>query len=275
MRTEHIYRDFAEVKMDHLALLNGTLDLSPARHPHVGRQVRTWRAEPARVDSWEGGSADQTRDWIRNGYNAGAAVVGSITGAPRKRTRWREEGDDLDITRAWSGDPTPFSTRETGVKAGIRVNFAFTFSAMVDHSVIEQYGRWLAQFAAGYATSGHDMEISAIIEQKGVWAGNAPQVVVHHVALKKFGQNTDYTAWSPLFSPTGYRHIVFAMWAVDAMRKGYGSTSGLGYSAAKVQRWGVTFDAETSTFDITVPFGPSRFPAEEMTAMAQAAYAGK
>ncbi len=266
----HIPVDFADVKMDFLALLNGTLKADLSREAHHG--FTGLARNPGRVDTWAGGSADQTRDWIRNGYKApGSPVTGRVDAAPRKRTRWREEGDELSLERAWSGDPTPFASREPGTKAGITINAYITFSGDVSIKTVSDYGRWLAQLAAGYAASGHDLNINALVPSAArQWVGGK-QDLLYHISLKKFGQQTDYAAWSPLFAPTGYRHLVFSMWSIDAARRGK-TTSG-GYAGpSRTTPWGVQFDPATMTLTIESDYGAREFPAERMTELVKAAF---
>ena len=271
-----ITADFADIKMDHLALLDGRLDVDLSRQYYPRDAAAKWLANPdAGQDGWDGGSANQTRDWIRHGYNAGTAVAAPVSGAPRKRTRWREEGDDLDITRAWSGDPTPFSTRETGTKQGIRINVEVAFGAQVEASVVSDYGQWLAKIAAGFSASGHDLEITATTNTAGTFAGSAPQHTDWKIRLKRFGQASDYAAWSPLFSPTGFRHLTLCWWGIEAERHGHRLAEGLGKSRTPDSRWGIEFDAETNTLTITSQYRASSFDAEKMDKLLKDALAGR
>lgn len=224
---------------------------------------------------WSGGTVDDTVRWIREGYSVkGLQAPKAPAIAPRKRTRWLEEGDDLDLTRAWSGDPTPFSQRETGTKQGLRLEVEMFYSAAVRIDLIQEYGRWLAALASSYAAAGHDLEISAIYHQTRAWAGtSAPREVRTSVQLKRFGQSTDFVAWSPLFSPTGYRRIIFAMWSADARRAGYSTTSGYGGAApGRHTSWGVTYDEATATMRISSPYNTDFFPADRMTRLAEKAF---
>ncbi len=274
MRKElHIPVDFADVKMDFLALLDGTLKVDLSREADHGfsRLARN----PGRIDTWAGGSANQTRDWIRNGYKApGSPVTGRVDAAPRKRTRWREEGDELSLERAWSGDPTPFASREPGTKAGITINAYITFSRSVSITTVSDYGRWLAQLAAGYAASGHDLNINALVPSEArQWTRNDGRDLLYHISLKKFGQQTDYAAWSPLFAPTGYRHLVFSMWSIDAARRG--KTTSSGYAGpSRHTDWGARFDPATMTLTIESDYFAQGggFPAERMTELVKAAF---
>lgn len=253
--------DFVDVKLDYLAALDGSLglDLSGERHA-----VAPLLGDPAIDDSWYGGSPNQTREWIKCGYNVPASGnIHAVSSAPRKRTRWREEGDTLDIGRAWSGDPTPFSTRESGIKQGIRIEAEMLFSANVDSSVIADYGHWLAELASRYAANGHDLEINAVFSSSRLWR-NKPQDCRYRIQLKRFGQQTDYVAWSPLFAPTGFRHLVFSMWSIDAKRRGWRTTVSLGRMIDGTHaKWDVSFDAATNTLKIGNKYGHAGpFPRE-------------
>ena len=262
--------ELADVKLDHLALLDGTLGIRLTDDASL-RRVREWRGRPSHVNKWSGGSADQTRDWIRNGYKApGSPVTGRVDAAPRKRTRWREEGDELSLERAWSGDPTPFASREPGTKAGITITADLNMLASTGANVLRDYGAWLASLVAGYTASGHDVELYGTYPCEGLFS-KGPRVTNHKIRLKRFGQQSDYTAWSPLFSPTGFRHIIFAMWAIDAARKGFVCDSGLGHSTND-KPWGVQFDPATTTLTIERPASAASFPAERMTELVKAAF---
>lgn len=263
---------FTDVKLDHLAMLDGTLDVSVNAQPNMRGQLARWQRNPLHVDAWEGGSAEQTRAWICDGYAAkGAPPVHVVAAAPRKRTRWQEEGDDLDISRAWSGDPTPFSRREAGVKAGITIVARMGFSASTPAQILSDYGQWLGQLTSGYMAAGHDIELSAEFAWEGLYT-RGPKHVIHRLMLKKFGQQSDYASWSALFSPTGFRHLVFSMWAIDAARHGNITHETLGWAIDIKGKWSVTFDKLTNTMTIDRPYVGTKFDADAMTRAAHAAF---
>lgn len=260
--------DFADVKMDALAIMDGTIDVDLSReYRHGAIPQMTGMEAPT---SFYGGTPAQTREWIRNGYSVGAKVAAQGA-APRKRTRWREEGDELSLERAWSGDPTPFATREPGTKTGIRVEFDADFAGSTPPSVLADFGRWLAELTAGYAASGHDLEIVALYYGKGLYDGKgAPTSQTFRVQLKRFGQQSDYAAWSSLFSPTGFRHLIFSMWSVYGARKGWRTNVAYGFGNTSSKTWSVEYAADV--LRVGSPYFAHSFPADRMTELAKAAF---
>lgn len=256
--------DYADVKMDFLDVYNGRKSI--VDQPEVSEQS-SWR--PGAKAGWSKVKADDTARWIRDGYRPPGLVLAAGAPSSRKRTRWRDDGDDLDLTRAWSGDPTPFSSRESGVKPGIRIEFGMSFSGGVKATVVESYGAWLAQLVAGYQASGHDIELVAVYPVSGHYRIPSGQKVVYRVALKRFGQSTDFVAWSPAFSPGGFRHIMFAQMALQTTARGRRLANGIGRPDSSPS-WQVSFDGTTLAIQCE---GLAReFPAEEMTRRVAAAF---
>lgn len=264
--------DFADVKMDFLAVVEGRLKIDQPNH---ASRVRGWIAEYKKGEpgagSWDGGSAHDTAGWIREGYYVGSdKPAGVISGAPRKRTHWRDEGDDLDLSRALSGDPAPFSSRESGVKPGISIEVKCNFLAATPAKVLEDMGAWLQTLVSGYEAAGHDIELVATYPSTGVFKRRL-HVTNWRVQLKRFGQLSDYVAWSPAFAPTGFRHLIFAMWMLYGDRNGLQTDPGLGSSVGS-REWGASYDPQTNLLQLDSPASAQHFPGEEMTRKVAAAF---
>lgn len=261
--------DYADVKMDFLAIYDGRLKIG---QPYWSREAQTrWR--PGMSD-WSGVRANDTARWIREGFKPPGAIHSALVSpVQRKRTRWREEGDDLDVSRAWSGDPTPFSSRESGVKAGVRIIAQMSFGASVPSAVISDYGVWLTQLVMQYQTAGHDIELTMEYVMDGHLFSHRSRSgeYRYRVILKRFGSSSDYVAWSPAFSPGGFRHIMFAQFALHADRTGRRITDTLGAMPLRMREgWGARFNGQSLT--ITCGYSAQHFPAEAMTRKVAAAF---
>lgn len=271
----------SELKRTYMDVVHGRTKVDP--NGVVGNYCATWASEFANERSdrsgrnWSGGSGWDMAGWIKNGYrnDAFGAIKDYSKTAKRKKVVWGDEGDELDLSKMFSGDPTPFSQRESReAKPGIRIVMELAMSCGTKANTIEQYGAWVAGLTGNLSEAGFDVEADIQIRCRGILAGQGgsqhrgPKTAVN-VRLKKYGEQTDFAAWSPMFSPGGFRHLGFLGLGMVADAAGTNTPVGLGFPEYRT-RWGVDWDESTRTLTVRCPANPSNFPADKMTAELQA-----
>lgn len=234
----------------------------------------------ARGRIWEGGSHGETLDNLRNGYRAPefAHSAAYVPMAPKKRPTWSDEPDgDMDMSRLYGGyDEYYMTPAEEEKKPGIRVMIEFAFACGVSNSVIEQYGAWVAGLLGALEMTGYDLEVDMWIPLDGLFSdrdygeGNRDNVLIR---VKRPNEVSDFTEWSALFAPTGYRHLGFCAKMVAGDKIGIKCSGGLG-STLGGQTWGLEYDTENSILKIRVDqrgsglYGGNKFPTEALNKQA-------
>lgn len=228
---------------------------------------------------WEGGSHGTTCDNLRHGFRApefehSAAYVPL---APKKRPSWSDEPDgDLEMSRLYGGYDDYFLVpADVEKKPGIRVLIEFAFACGVNNSVIEQYGAWVAGFLGALEQTGYDLEVDMWIPLDGLFIDSEEQGTRDNVLVRVKRQNevSDFTEWSALFAPTGYRHLGFCAKMVAGDKIGKKCSSGLGMTLGG-QTWDLDYDPENSILRVRVDqrghgmYGGNVFPKDTLNAKA-------
>lgn len=222
-------------------------------------------------------SGAQMLDWFRNGFRADTFrnSAEQVPAALQSRASWSEEDGDVDIGRLVGGhDDFLLGMAERPTKPGIHLQIEMAFACGVRQSVIEEYGSWVAGLIGAMEEYGFDMVVDLWIPLDDLFQDDR-QVKRTNVLIrvKQANEVADFTEWSILFSPAGYRQIGFAAKCVAGDKIGktvsysYGMTIG-------GKTWGLEYDKETATVRITVnqrAGGRESFPGEKLTAAAIAA----
>lgn len=267
--------DFAKVKRFWLDGLDG----EPVTQQHgFKRHMTTWAREDRDKTrysesqrDWNGNSAYEMREYIREGYYSPhyQGIDAYSQDRERQKSFYSEEGDELDLFLAWSGDPTPFlATEERPAKPGMRIVADFGMACTTSAETIEKYGQWLAGLCGGLEASGFDLEVDVSVATRALFQGerggpsDGPVTDVM-IRLKKVDQQTDYANWSPMFAPGGYRILGFsALWmAADQYQRE--ASGNLGYPLSRTD-WAVDWDESERTLKIWSPNTPRDFPRERM-----------
>lgn len=281
MNREHTL-SLSEVKRFYLDVIQGR---EAGGKGWIEYQSATWRREyRAEATSPEGGAgfhgatAFEMAEWIKKGYKAPqfAHIDAYKQRVERKKTIWGEEGDELDLSKMFSGDPTPFSQREKREgKPGLKIVLNMAMACNVKPATIAEYGAWVAGLADSLGQAGYDLEVDVRFacralmkgERGGQRVGNLTEIFLR---LKKFGEQTDFAAWSPIFSPGGFRHLGFMSYQMTANHFGKGASGNLGYpDATGTAEWGMDWDAKDRVLTINCPPNQMAFPADKMTAEAK------
>lgn len=229
-----------------------------------------WRASWTRTGKrggFYGATMEQMIGWLDNGYRSETFDISNIESLTqdRRRSTWDEDDGELFFDRVLNGDDQPFrrarKVKET--KSGITINVMFSLNCGVDTDVIERYARFVLTTIAGIEANGHDTEIFITNPLDHLYTNrDAPRSITARFRVKRFGELSDFTAWSCLFSPGGFRHIVFCGLGLSAEKNGWTCGQGLGTPRGSSKGWDVSYEDGILSFDC--PPGPYNFPEEEM-----------
>jgi hypothetical protein len=205
--------------------------------------------------------------WLRSGFHVPGIENASPDLVPvrtRRKMKFGEDGE-LQLDLALSGFDYPFIEWERRErKPGLRIEIGMAFGATTDASVIAQYQRWIAQAITTLEEFGFDLDVSVTCTVRGSWTEREVGIQKTQIHVKRENEASDFAEWSALFSPGGYRHLVFTAQTIAAegsqqdMNTGYGSNPG-------AVDWGITLDEETRVMTIHHPWTPNDFPAASMT----------
>jgi hypothetical protein len=225
--------------------------------------------------SWAGCSTVEMTDFLNRGYHVqGLEGISSLVpGKPRRKIRYADEGDELLIDLAWSGSDEPFMEWEKRVsKPGLSVEIHTVFSHNVPAATIVQYQRWIARALQTLDESGVDMEVNLVVAVQGTSSSDPYLNTETLVRVRKPGEASDFSSWSAMFSPGGFRMlgILAVGMHVDALgktiRSGFGQTNDYG-------AWTVAYDAERNVIVIGNSDTNFTFPEFEMTEKLQSVLA--
>ena len=235
---------------------------------------------------WDGGSYGQTCDNLRHGYRAPEFEHSAeyVPLGQKKRPSWSEEPDgDLDIGRLYGGyDNFYMIPADDEKKPGIRVMIEFAFACGVSNATIEQYGAWVAGLLGALEQTGYDMEVDMWIPLDSLFVGKGQNDDDYYgggmrdnvlVRVKRQNEVSDFTEWSALFGPTGYRHLGFCAKLVAGDKIGLKCSSGLGTTLGG-KGWDLEYDTAESILKIRVDqrghgmYGGDAFPRDRLNAQA-------
>ena len=214
---------------------------------------------------WVGISIAEMQDFIDHGYRVAGLdqVSGLIPTKPRRKLVYAEEGDELMIDLALNGEDNPFQTWEKrSRKPGLVVEIHATFSAVQDAKLINAYQRWIARALQTLDENGVDMEIQMVTRTDG--AGNDYGVIRESkVRVRKAGEASDFSNWSAMFSPGGYRMLGILGSALQVISEGKTVSTGHG-RPLDYGSFTVDYDGERNVMVIGNKNG-GEFPESEMT----------
>lgn len=228
--------------------------------------------------AWDGGPIGNTFEYLRNGYRApefehSAAYVPM---ADAKHPRWAEEPDgEIDLGRLYGGyDEFYLVPADEEKKPGVRVMIEFAFACGVSSKTIEKYGAWCAGLLGALEATGYDLTVDMWTPLDNLFSGVPGR---HNVLtrVKRENEVSDFTEWSALFSPTGYRHLGFMAKLVAGNKIGHTCNGSLGTTLGGFT-WGLDYDKEESILKIRVDqrgsdrYGGDSFPVERLNEQAVA-----
>jgi hypothetical protein len=219
--------------------------------------------------SWVGDSVAGMRKKIRDGYNPPELVnIEKYTPmSDRRRIRPAEEGNEIDFTRAWSGDPTPFAEWELRKsKPGMRIVAEMSMHCGTPAAILADYGAWIAGIMHGLETQGYDIELDVALTVKSLMTDDGygdENLSAAMIRVTDEGEYSDFEEWSALFSPGGFRILGFVAFGMLADKVGKQAETSLGYPTGS--KWDTTWNPSEQTLTISCPNGAHNFPADDLT----------
>jgi hypothetical protein len=228
-------------------------------------------------NSWNGCTADEMAGWLRSGFESPEFPIGDsyIPKAESRRMVFGEEGE-LDLTLAWSGHDYPYLSWETRKsKPGLRMLCEFGFSGAISDELIAKYGAWIMGILEGLSTRGYDIELDIRFtthEQNSAVRGNGLRRDMSNIhstiiRVKRENELTDLSDFSALFSPGGYRILMFLATALAADKLNAQLDGGIGSCVSK--ETSVDYNAETATLDIWANQMSAHYDFEAMSKMVE------
>lgn len=236
-----------------------------------GRMIR----KRHRVNEELASGADITY-WFNNGFRSEEFenLAERVPAALQNRPSWSDEEGDVDLGRMAGGwDDFYLGMKERPTKPGVRVQIEMAFACGCSQKTIEQYGAWVNSLLGSMEAYGIDMVIDLwiplddVFASEGFGSGNRANILIR---VKNANEVSDFTDWSILFSPAGFRQIGFAAICVagDKVNKRvadyYGNTIG-------GKTWGLNYDKDQSLVTITCnqrAYAGEAIPFEALTKLA-------
>ena len=229
--------------------------------------------ENLRNGTWAGGSflgatKDQAIGWVRNGYNPPefAHAAGYVQPVMHGSWVYDEEGENVDVGAALSGDDEPFvDWAEAPSRPGLKLNIELAFLGSTPARVIAEYGAWVAGMLSTFETQGIDLELDVELpSQSGLCKEDQHSANQMIVRVKRPGEIMPFEDWSSLFSPSGFRTLGFTTRAMACEEWGMTCRTGFGQSG-KRPNWDAQYDANARHLSIHRPPSPTSFDAERLT----------
>jgi hypothetical protein len=211
--------------------------------------------------------------WLREGFRAPefANSAEYVPSALQHRATWSEEDGDIDIGRLYGGhDEFMLGMAERETKPGVRVQIEFAFACGVEGKCIAEYGAWVAGLLGAMEQYGFDMVVDVWIPLDSLYQGDRATRSNVLVRVKQANEVSDFTEWSAIFSPAGYRTLGFSAKCVAGDKIGKTAVSNLGTTIGG-KTWGLEYDKDESVVRITVnqrAYAGEAFPAAKLTKQA-------
>lgn len=215
--------------------------------------------------SWAGCSIAEMQGYLQNGYKVeqlGSPPTDLLPKRKRRRLLFTEDGE-VQVDLALSGFDYPFLEWEKRErKPGMRVNIGLAFSCGTDTAVVAAYETWCARMLYTLEEIGYDLEINVSVPVTSMSNQSNERT---DVLLKVKGENeaSDFTQWSALFSPGGFRHLGILSMQLASDKLGEDCTGFHGYPVK--DEWGIEFDSDQRTMKVQCSSGSSQFPEAMMT----------
>jgi hypothetical protein len=215
--------------------------------------------------SWQGFTRGQMHRWVTKGYETDA--IQSLSGLPpmrqKRRTRYVEDGDELHLDRALSGEDNFMSVdTKREVIPGVRLNIELDASAG-SSVMLRDYQRWIAQTIYSLETSGIDLEVNIFTLSRNLFAGQYG-IARQTVRVKRFGEIADFAGFSAMFSPGAFRGIMFSLFRLHADRKRERFVS---HGSGVTNAWGCRFNPSGHSIDVACHWEAIEFPVTHMSAL--------
>jgi hypothetical protein len=256
--------DWSEIRDEMLRVMDGKPRFLSGRNAANARAYFYGDASAKFI----GYKESELRGWIERGYKVDS--LRNIGNPPiklrdKRRLRFDEEGDEFHYDLAIAGDDKPFSEmpRIQSVP-GLGFEATICFVNRTPTSLIESYLNWMARAAYSLEAAGIDLEVNFRFRSERVWNPHYG-ICSSLVRVKREGERTDYSSWSPMLSPAGYRGFGFLAEMLGAQSGGYYTDRSMGHGVNKNTPWSVSYDPDRRAIVVLNPYIPTDFPAMDMT----------
>jgi hypothetical protein len=207
--SDHIYFvEWPELKSSFLAFVKG--DDSQLKREYNRNMVRGWiNGIWAKDDGWTGATLESMRVWLASGYQVEGLKLSPdlVPMRERRKLKFTDDGD-LSVDLALSGADYPFLQWERRPhKPGMQLNVSYQFNSHTPKEVVRDYAVWLARATYAIEAAGYDLEINVIARVRNLFRDR--RMVDTVIRVKREMELSDFSQWSPLFSPGGFRMLVF------------------------------------------------------------------
>jgi len=249
--------DYTDLTDAWLEVADGRNPLHPRQAPGLDSLRAMWQQDPA----WVGATVPEMKDRVKHGFTAaGMTLKPARNVRPRSKYRYAEEGE-LQIDLALSGHDMPFLNRQPRKRqAGLKLDVELAVLGGTQASVLEAYGRWVAELIQGLQQRGADLEINIVSSARNV-AGR-PGVCTTRVRVKRFGRKSSLKSWGAIFSPSGFRMLIFLARTMTADKYGIACHAAMGGSFGP--SFGVEFDPKDRHLTVKCGANAHTFPVDLM-----------
>lgn len=235
-------------------------------HPQAAiRQTVRECKDGERLDFY-GCKLEEMRDWLENGFVSPELSDASsqVKEIQQSEIIYDEEGENVDVAAALSGDDEPFyEPEDRPLKPGIRMVVELAFLAQMPARCLAEYGAWVAAILANFEGEGIDVELDVEMPSERNLIENDPDSSnTMFVRVKRAGEIREYADYSALFSPGGFRLLGFTTRAMACQE--WGVKCSVGYGISTRGAWDVLWEPQGRVLRITRESRASSFPRESM-----------
>lgn len=249
-----------------------------AVHGEQNRNQARRLSRNIRNEYWVGCTVEQMKDWIAHGYRVPGLdeIVSLIPGKPRRRLRYLEDGDELLLDLAWTGSDTPFVEWEKRImQPELNVEIRMVFDSEFPVETIKEYQLWVAR--ALQTLDENNVNMNVLIVMPTIQLTNERFSTCYEtcVQVRQQGEAADFSNWSAMFSPGGFRMLGIVAIGTHAEIRGeelyVGPKHGSYGTPLAYGDFTVAWDEETQTILIgDTENAEAPFPEFEMTSKLQA-----
>ncbi len=244
----------------------------------MARRLRQWHRDPytGKNDKWEGGCAGDTLGWLDNGFYAKEFEHSAdyVELGIKSRPAWNEEDGEADAGRLLGGYDSFFmANADRPHRPGLRLQIEYSFAWTVPNAIIREYGAWCAGLISSLETSGYDLTVDMWIYLDSLFEDQRNTRTSVLTRVKRENEVSDFTGWSALFAPTGYRQLGFLAKCLAGDKINKRARGSLGTTIAG-RGWGVEYLKDQSTVKIRCnqqAYKGSKLPIDELNKQASEA----
>jgi hypothetical protein len=199
--------------------------------------------------SWEGARPNDTLEWLDYGFKAKEFTHAAeyVPKSDKRRIFWNEDDGEVDIGRLYGGfDDFFLDSQIRPSRPGMRLQIEYSFAFDTSPHIVAQYGAWCAGFIRSLEITGYDLVVDMWVHLDDLYEGDYGQRTSLLVRVKRENEVSNFTEWSALFSPSGYRHLGFVAKCVGGDKIGKRAVSSLG-TCIHQDGWNVKYDRQRST----------------------------